>query len=306
MDMERVVESCRERHVEGARRKLRRRFVWLAAAIVLSLALAGCHHEAEKETEVAITEAQRESMKQMDQVAEQAYQSAKAGDAEEARTRLVQLSILAAKLPYEGVTTLEGIQALSESISGAVHTLNAVTPREHEVLLSIVRARLAVDALNNHKQPMWMDFRPELAKDMQQIAHAAAARDRTAADEALLHWKEHSSLIRSAIIICNGPEAAVELDSMTAFLTNGIEGAKWDELSSGMPQLTAGLDELFRPREGHEPTALPIAPTAEPPHPIIWSIALGSFIVGVLTYVAWRRYKGAQGISKVKRSRDFD
>ncbi|WP_274364618.1 sporulation protein YpjB [Paenibacillus thermotolerans] len=281
--------------------------VGLLAAALLSTA-AGCSNEAETKPDAkqVVTDAQYALLDQMNKHAENAYRSVKDGDAQAAQTHMVQLSAAATKLSYDGLTTIEGIGALSETVSAALQTLNHVQPDERKALLEVIKVRLAVDALCQPKRPMWLDFEKPLAENVSELEAAVIKRDKNGASAALNEWKARVALIRPAVTITKGPSQAAVLDSMSSFFENGIGTRNWKAIQDGLPNLSKALDELFRSADEQRETIAPIAPTAEPPHPILWTFTLGAVILGVLAYVAWRRYQAEAAYVRVKSEKDID
>lgn len=284
------------------------RRIALALIGVVTLAFAvGCGSDeppAEAEAKKVITDMQRQTMQQMNEAAEEAYQSVQSGDLERTKAKIAQLSVLSTKLSYEGLATVDGIQAITETITSAMRSLNAVSPDPMQVSMRVASVRLTVDALAHRQHPMWLDYRNPLTGDLERMAAAIEAQNDPEASVALGLWRGHISIVRPAIVVSRDAAEAVKLDSITAFLENSVRTADWPGLKQAMPNLEDALGEVFR--EEDQETISPLWPTAEPPHPIIWSLSLGSFIVGVLTYVAWRRYTAEQGITRVKKARDFD
>jgi len=284
------------------------RFAWLLAGAVAIGLLGGCgttdEPEAEPEAKKVVTDAQLQTVRQMDEAAEQAYQATERGDLEDAKSRFAQLSVLSTKLTYEGLATVEGMQAVAESVTGAMQALNAAKPDATEVSMRVAAARLAVDALANREQPMWLGFQSSLLDDLTRMESAVASRNDPEASRALKMWKGHVSVVRPAVVVSRNATEAVKLDSITAFLENGVRAADWNGMKQAMPNLKNAVSDVFA--EEDRETVSPLLPTAEPPHPILWSLVLGAFIVGVLAYVAWRKYEALQGVSRVKRERDFD
>jgi len=290
------METSRRRRVRG------RRLLCGALAAFALLAGTGCAAGgdgagdafADRGAAAAPTEAQRDTMRRMDEAAEKAFQSAKNRDLEAARTYVAQLSVLSTKMAYDGVATAEGMGALAESILDAMRALNSISPDERTVLQKVAGARLAVDALAHREQPMWKELRQGLEESLAALEAAARSGDDPAASRALALWRNHAGMIRPAVVIGKGAEAGGMLDSMTAFLTSSVRAADWRGLREGVPSVRSALAELFEER--HRDAAAPLAPTAEPPRPALWSLVLGGFIVAALTYAGWKKYKAEQAV----------
>ncbi|HZG55103.1 sporulation protein YpjB [Paenibacillus sp.] len=285
-----------------------RRYVLAGLGAATLLFAVGCGSDEprpkEAPAEKVATDAQRQTMRLMNEAAEGAYQSVQRGDLEEARSRLAQLSVLSTKLSYDGLTTVEGIEAVSGAIADAMHALNASAPDGRAISLKVAGARLAVDALSHRDQPMWLGMRDAMTGDLDRLRAAVASKDDPSASAALAAWRAHAELVQPAIVVSRDAASAVKLDSMTAFLAEGLRTADWGGLASALPNLRSALEELFAGEDRE--TVSPLLPTAEPPHPILWSIGLGAFIVSVLSYVAWRKYAAEQGVARVKSERDFE
>lgn len=284
-----------------------RRYALLLAGAVTIFAAGGCGQSEpapQPETKKVVTDLQRQTMQQMNEAAEAAYQSMQTGDAEETRARLAQLSVLSTKLPYEGITTVEGIEAVTGAIADAMHALNGAKPDAVDASIRVAGARLAVDALLHREQPMWLEFHKPLVSDLEAMETAATNGSDPEASRALGMWRGHVSIVRPAIVVSRDSGTAVQLDSITAFLEEGVRTANWTGIRQALPGLEQALGSVFDDEDRE--TVSPLLPTAEPPHPILWSIGLGAFIVSVLGYVAWRRYEAEQGVVRVKRERDFE
>lgn len=286
--------------------RLRRVAALLIGAAVLAMA-AGCgvdQRKDEAQSAPAVTESQRQTMQMMNEAAEQAFTSVASGDLEQAKARLAQLSVLSTKLTYDGIATAEGMQAVAETITRATQELNAVHPDQVRVSMRVASARLTVDALAHRDQPMWLEYKPVMKQDLERMANAVEARSDPEASQALSLWRGHVSIVRPAVTVSRGSSETMKLDSITAFLENGVRAAEWEEMKMSLPGIVQAVDDLFASKD--QETLSPLLPTAEPPHPIIWSLTLGFFIIAVLAYVAWRKYTADQGVVRVKKEHDFD
>jgi sporulation protein YpjB len=278
--------------------------------IVVAYAVTACSDgdgKTAQTEEQTITEVQRLTMQQLNEISESAYEDMEAGDLEAMKVKVAQLAALASKLSYEGVATIDGIQVISQSIAETMHALNATRPDDHKVTMSMVRTRLVIDALSHKEQPMWLGFRKQVVQDLDALSAAARNADDQAASQSLALWKGHVSLIRPAIIVSREMSDAIKLDSITAFLDHEVKAGEWEAIRQAMPDLQDTVKQIFDERQNNDhETVAPIAPTSEPPHPLLWSLTLGTMIVLVLTWVAWRKYNAGHGIVRVKKEQDFN
>src|SRR4051812_9210399 len=68
--------------------------------------------------------AQIEKITFMNQIAEEMYAMTMAGQVTEARSKLTQLADQIPKIHFEGITSIEGLNALTETVTGAKRVFN--------------------------------------------------------------------------------------------------------------------------------------------------------------------------------------
>ncbi|MFC5403785.1 sporulation protein YpjB [Cohnella soli] len=239
------------------------------------------------------------------------YGAVNASDVQSARDRLSALEEQFRKLPMEGIATAEGIQALANSMTDMKKAVAAVKLDERKWKEGAARLRLAADALAHPDRPLWVSYRKVLINDLKQLEAAlpnkspssgvSAASD--AAKAAFGQLSVHYSVIRTAAALRAEPSTIERADSAFRYAARllGSPSTQTMLLLSVAPQLRDALDAMF-PQEAPAAFVPPLGPV---PPSWGWSATIGSFIVTVLSWVGWRRYKDDRFVDRpVSRYQD--
>lgn len=277
-----------------------RRLILSMLIFIMMLAAAGCSGG---QNEVgAKKEADPQQLKKMaflNQTADEMYQKAMDGEMMEARNKLLQISDQITNINFAGVTTIEGLNALTESVTKAKKIYNAasLSPNEGQVAVSIIR--LATDALTHKNQPMWLQYYTLLQNDlslMEAAAHKSNAQEVVSAFNKL---NQHISLIHPSLLISREPSEVEKLDSLMNFVRLELskEPAEYANIQNGIEQLHRSVDAIF----GRKSETTAYLPLADPKHPIIWTLVIGAIISSILAFTGWRMFKGGNGYVTIKR-----
>jgi sporulation protein YpjB len=283
--------------------------VVISVFILIALFFSACSSnyvvKNEPITKPNVSESQKNTIKDLNKIADLAYQDLKNSDWVMMRSKVTQLAILATKLSYEGLTTVEGVQAINQSIAETMYSLNAVTPNPMKISQTMVRTRLVLDALEFNNEPMWIDFYEPMKKDLHNVVLSVEKNHTENTNNALASWKSRVSMVKSAIIISNGISDTIKLESISTFIENATKTKNVNVLKQTEPDFQNILKDIFKknPNRDHE-TIAPVAP--QPPDALLWSFIIGMLIILVLSWVAWRKYHAEFGIVRVKNERDFD
>ena len=101
----------------------------------------------------------------MNQIADEMYKQTMDGQVTEARNKLMQMSDQIPKIHFEGITSVEGLNALTETITRAKRVYNAADYSPEEGQVAVAKIRLATDALSHKNQPMWLQYYKVLQND---------------------------------------------------------------------------------------------------------------------------------------------
>jgi sporulation protein YpjB len=208
-------------------------------------------------------------------------------------------------LPMNGIISVEGIAALADSITEMRRAVNAISPNEERWKAGAAALRLSADALARPDKPLWHQYRSILSEDVEalkkSLEEASAARIIPAsAILSLEKLAQHYSVIRTAVILKTEPSIVERSDSVLRYTERILKAEKPNaEMLKGLvPALHSAMDALF---PGDRETTALVPPVAPPPWG--WSAMMGSFIVTVLTWVGWRRYRAEPYATSRSRSR---
>lgn len=264
-----------------------RRIGWIVFAAWSFIGLLPISNKAEAAAEGAGAD----SVRAFRESADKLYAAVSQGNRLEASRSLRELERSLRGLPLKGIATAEGVQALGGSVAEMKRAWASATPDAARLEAAAGEIRLAADALANPDKPMWHRYRPILKEDANALA--AAVGDGTGfagpdARSALERLKKHYRLIRTAASLRGEPSAIERGDSVLRYAEKIL---KPDEPEASLarelaPSVREAMEGLF-PAEGRE-TAAPA--TFMPPS---WGFAatIGSFIVTILSWAGWRRFR---------------
>jgi sporulation protein YpjB len=243
---------------------------------------------------------QMQKLNLMDETAEEMYQLIRRGDVGEARSKLLALGSQVTHLRFEGVTSVEGLNAFTGLLSEAQKIYNAAQFSQEQGLIAAAKIRLAADALAHRDQPMWRQYGRVLLADLNRLTEALGRGEANQAAHAFGALSQHYEIVRPSLVISREPGEVEKTDSLLNALRQETE-------MPGMPsERTARLiDELHRTfgqMFGVKDALAPL-PLAEPKQPIVWTLGIGTAIVAALSYVAWRMFGAERNIVTVHRKK---
>ncbi|WP_158602174.1 sporulation protein YpjB [Cohnella endophytica] len=245
--------------------------------------------------------------------AEQLYAAVNEGKLDVAMARLAALERQFRSLPMQGIATAEGIHALAQSVADMKRTSVALKPDEGKWKAGAAELRLAADELAHPDRPIWHTYRTVFLNDLATLEEAMPLSTALpgpvpeSVNAAVGQLVEHYRMIRTAALLHSEPWIVEKADSSVRYATRIVQG---ETLTPGLLRgIVAPLREaiigLF---PGQKETSGALVPPLPMPPSWGWSAMMGSFIVTVLTWVGWRRYKVEQntGIGPNKRREPLD
>jgi sporulation protein YpjB len=232
---------------------------------------------------------------------------------DEAQNKLTVIEWKFRSLPMKGITTAEGVQALAQNITELKRTAAAATPDELRWKSGAAALRLSADALAHPEKPIWHQYRAILNEDISRLRLSLEQKTTTSVtipETSLQEFEQltlHYRVIRSAVLIKSPPWTVERSDSVLRYVSRILSAKPPNaELLQGIiPPLEEAMDGLF-PENKLASTAL-VPPITAPPWG--WTAMMGSFIVTVLTWVGWIRYRvgpnrGSGSISRRSEPKD--
>src|SRR5690606_22885678 len=147
------------------------------AVITILLVLSGCHggkHEANGVSDqiqppLTLDEQRQTQLRQLDETAAQMYAEVMNGDILLAREHMNKLSEQVTSIEFSGITTIEGLEALTEVVVNAKHLMNAVQTELALIQTAATQVRLSTNALIAEHHPLWFEYEKTLRADMEQL-----------------------------------------------------------------------------------------------------------------------------------------
>jgi len=275
----------------------------LAALSIILLLLQGSQAYADglpvaQAADIKITEQERaDKLRQLETATELLYQDMQQGNTQKANQDMEQVIDALERLSFKGLTSVEGIHALAESIMDVKETLAKAVDGQEEWISSSARLRLAVNSLTHPKQALWHQYYKVLGEDLQRMNQARAGGSGAALREAYLSLKSHYELIRPAAVIRKDITEISRFDSWL-YYTDSLtkeKDADMSALASALKQGEGFVKELFG-KKGDEPVFLPIGGYG---NPWSWSLLIGGWILLALFYTAYRKYRASQTVISV-------
>ncbi|BCG59896.1 sporulation protein YpjB [Paenibacillus sp. URB8-2] len=227
----------------------------------------------------------------LEQQTEALYGYVAEGNINKARETIDAISRLFVASSFEGLTSVEGVNALSGAILDMKAAAAGVNVQQQRWETAAARLRLAANSLAHPRQPMWLQYYKLILEDLNDMEHSAVGNDLTGWKTAVSHIQERYDTIRPAIIIARKPEEVNRFDAWLSY-ASGLAAAsrppRREELMNAVSNGREAARVMFG-KEKDEPTlSLPLAPREY--GPAGW---LGAgFILAALAYTGYRKYRG--------------
>ncbi|USB34792.1 sporulation protein YpjB [Paenibacillus sp. YPG26] len=256
----------------------------VAVVVVLPSGKASAHHDA----------AHNAKMKELDSASEALYRYMQDGNGAKAQLEMDTIVKVVQTLSFQGLTSVEGIHALSETIMDTREALARSQSQPEEWRMTSSRLRLAIDSLLHKEQTLWIQYYKLFTDDLRQLSEARTGADAVRVKQAFNQLKEHYETIRPAAVIQREPSLITRADSWMSYMENLCGGKTVDPQALG-GALSGGTDvihDLFG-KKRTEPTMLPLTGTSNPWQ---WGLLIGGWIIVALTYTGIRNYNAYQEV----------
>ncbi|MFD0867805.1 sporulation protein YpjB [Chlamydia abortus] len=283
---------------------LNRRFRALSAGFVLvALILGGCG-EVNTPTDPQAQEGNSREMVKLERInqwANEMYQQTASGNVVGGKEKLDDISEQLTKIQFSGITSLEGMNALFDTIEQAKRKFNSVQTSPEEALQEAVKIRLIADAMTHQYSPMWLEFDKAIRSELRRMELAASRQQDQELSGTFQRLEDRYETIRASIMVSRNPEIVEKLDSLFVFIKHQMQSTPipYTEIRSAAKELDNALREVFYSAD--ERTAY--LPIVEGKDPIIWSAAMGAIILTVLGFVAWKMFHSDKRFARVPRDR---
>ncbi|MNO54851.1 Sporulation protein YpjB (SpoYpjB) [compost metagenome] len=238
-----------------------------------------------------------ERLKQFEQIAERLYQDMQQGNTQGASNNMNELINVLEGLSFKGLTSVEGIHALAETIMDAKETIASVELEPEDWAIKSARLRLAVNSLIHKEKALWLQYYKLMANDLQVMNKARAEGSPSEFKKGFQSMQSHYEVIRPAAAIRREPSNMNQFDSWMSYLAGLTRNSTWDEnaVKGAMVHGDRLIKELFG-RKSDEPVFLPISGYNSPWY---WTLLIGAWIVIALIYTGYRKYRAYQNVSSL-------
>lgn len=279
---------------------------WKGTGLMLAMLLStqlftGCSQQSNVSTKnnvLAPTPEQVERVEQLNRSADDMYTKVMQGDITAGRKVLQQIGDQVTQVQYFGIASVEGMNALAETVTQAKRVFNAVKYSPVDGQIYAAKIRLATDALTHSNQPMWLQYYKLLQEDVNGIEGYAEQKQKQGLTQSLNQLQQHYAMIHPSLLISRDPIDVEQADSLMTFLNNQLRSNQepYGAVLSVMQPLRQMIDKLFLKKD-----AAAYLPIVDQQNPILWTLAIGSFILAALAFAGWRLSKKNNGLVSVRK-----
>jgi sporulation protein YpjB len=268
--------------------------------IIVSLMTACTHREQGVSVGAAPSAETSKQIERFSQMGNEVYTMTVKGDFLEARKEIIQMSELIPQMRLEGVTTIQGIKAMADTLLQAIKVYNAVQLDTEQALFQSARIRLMADALSHPNTPLWLQYNKVIQEELHVMEQASKQKKYEELKTAFIALKKHYLSIQPALQVSLQEAEAAKLESVFQFMQNELQTSpiKSVNLIHAIKTLQNVMDDLFQIKA--EATAY--LPFMEPNEPKLhWMIVLAAIIMIILGFAAWRMRASRDDIITIHR-----
>ncbi|MNO35561.1 Sporulation protein YpjB (SpoYpjB) [compost metagenome] len=228
---------------------------------------------------------------QLEQAAEALYGYVLEGDVMKVRQETEEISRILVSSSFEGMTSVEGINALSGVIMDLKAAVASAKGSQQQLEATATKLRLAANSLNQPGQPIWLQYYKLIREDLNAMEQSAAANDLVGWKTAVERLQNRYENIRPAVIVSRQPEVVNAFDSWLSYAAGIPSSSQKIERSRLLEIVSYGQDavRVMFGKEKNEPAlSIPLASQEFG----IWGGLAASFIIAVLAYAGYRKYRG--------------
>jgi sporulation protein YpjB len=228
---------------------------------------------------------------QLEQAAEALYGYVLEGDVMKVRQETEEISRILVSSSFEGMTSVEGINALSGVVMDLKAAVASVKVSQQQLEETATKLRLAANSLNQPGQPIWLQYYKLIREDLNAMEQSGTANDLEGWKTAVERLQSRYENIRPAVIVSRQPGVVNAFDSWLSYAAGIPSSSQKIERSRLLEIVSYGQDavRVMFGKEKDEPAlSLPLASQEFG----IWGGLAASFIIAVLAYAGYRKYRG--------------
>lgn len=230
-------------------------------------------------------------LQDLDHLSQEVLELTERGNIAEAKGKLERLADLFTKIGVEKNMSIEALEIASDTLVQGKRVYTDVTPDRKEMLWHATQIRILIDALTHPNQPIWKGYHMTYVEQVSKIIHLAGRKEQSDLSKALQDNIKLYTILKPAFAVNHSASTMEMLDSLYNFLLQQSHESqvKWEAVQQSSQQLQEITGNVFL---GKDQNTFSWYISSNSP---VAMISLMSFIlVTVLTYSAWRMYRGEQ------------
>lgn len=226
--------------------------------------------------------------KALNKEVEQLYRHVEEGNVQSVLEDIRRVSGLFEASSFQGLTGVEGIHALAESILEMKEATARATQEPQHWMVSAGKLRMAADSLIHARDALWLQYYKVIREDLRVMGQYAQQQDQAGMRRAYDSLSEHYELIRPSVVIQRKPEDVNMMESWISYAGGLVASGDTAQVGKVVPQGEEMMNMLFGKKKD-EPA---LAPLGEVKEPWTWQLVIAAFILAALTFAGYRKYRG--------------
>ena len=226
--------------------------------------------------------------KALNKEVEQLYRHVEEGNVQAVLEDIRRVSGLFEASSFQGLTGVEGIHALAESILEMKEATARATQEPQHWMVSAGKLRMAADSLIHARDALWHQYYKVIREDLRVMGQYAQQHDQAGMRRAYDSLSEHYELIRPSVVIQRKPEDVNMMESWISYAGGLVASGDAAQVEKVVPQGEEMMNMLFGKKKD-EPA---LAPLGEVEEPWTWQLVIAAFILAALTFAGYRKYRG--------------
>ncbi|ACX64508.1 sporulation protein YpjB [Paenibacillus sp. FSL H8-0457] len=226
--------------------------------------------------------------KALNKEVEQLYRHVEEGNVQAVLEDIRRVSGLFEASSFQGLTGVEGIHALAESILEMKEATARATQEPQHWMVSAGKLRMAADSLIHARDALWHQYYKVIREDLRVMGQYAQQHDQAGMRRAYDSLSEHYELIRPSVVIQRKPEDVNMMESWISYAGGLVASGDAAQVEKVVPQGEEMMNMLFGKKKD-EPA---LAPLGEVKEPWTWQLVIAAFILAALTFAGYRKYRG--------------
>ena len=228
-------------------------------------------------------------MDTLDRLSQEVVILTEKGQLAAAKGKLDELAEVFTQLGTEKKISIEALELASSTIVQGKRALADTTPDSKEIQWHATRIRILIDAITHSNQPLWKSYHTTYLEQVSKMHHLAGRSQQEDLRKALQQNYQLYITLKPAIALNHSPSTVQMMDSLYYFLSQQSHEQKvqWEAVQQSLEQLRELTGNVFL---GKEQNTFSWYMSSNSPMAMISMISF--ILVTVLSYCAWRMYRG--------------